>query len=398
MLLEDFLSFIKIDTQSDGESELTPSTSKQLVLLNLLKDRLNELGLNASIDEFGRVYGYLDGNDKYDCIGLCAHVDTASEASGKDVKAQIIKNYDGKDIPLGKSGLVLSKDEFPKLKECLGKTIITADGTTLLGSDDKAGVAIILEVIRNLLKIEVNKRHPLAVLFTPDEEIGRGAEHFNLKKFKAKYAYTIDGGDSKYIEFETFNARSAELRITGKSIHPGSGKGKLISALMILHEFILLLPQDEIPFKTEGREGFHHLVHAEGTSAFAKASFILRNHDSKILDRQVEDFELAKRALEAKYPEAKIELIIKDQYRNMKEIILKNKIVLETVENAYKRLGLDYEYEPIRGGTDGATFSFLGCPCPNLGTGGYNFHGLYEFNVYEEMELMSKIVTEIFKI
>lgn len=397
MLLDDFLSYVKIDTQSDENSSSTPSSKKQFDLLNLLKKQLDELNVKCEIDKYGRLYGFIKGDNTRDCVGLCAHVDTALECSGKDVKPQIIKNYDGKDIPLGSSGLYLSSKDFPKLNECLGKTIIITDGTTLLGADDKAGIAIIMAVIRNVLSMKESERRPLAVLFTPDEEIGRGPEHFDAKKYGAKYAYTIDGADPKLISIENFNAKSAHIEIKGKSIHPGEGKDKLVNASLLLNEFISSLPKDMIPYKTSGREGFNHLVSISGDVENAEAHYILRNHDSLILERQVQEFLFTRDKIQKEYPDANVKVEVKDQYRNMYEIIQKQPECKITIENIFNKLGLIYEYEATRGGTDGATFSFLGCPCPNLGTGSYNHHGRYEFAVLEEMELMVKIVTEIFK-
>lgn len=396
-ILEDFLRYVKIDTQSSEESETTPSTLKQYDLLKVLEKELKDLGVEYGIDQYGRLYGHIDGNSSLECVGLCAHVDTALECSGANVKPQIIESYDGKDILLGSSGYVLSPKEFKKLSECKGKTIITTDGNTLLGADDKAGVAIIMDVIRNVLSMPVDKRRPLSVLFTPDEEVGRGPEHFDCKKYGCKFAYTIDGDDPKYISFENFNAKSCEIKVIGKSIHPGEGKGKLLNAALILCEFAGLLPEKQTPYYTENREGFNHLVGISGAVEEANASYILRNHDSKILEQQVKDFENAKALIENKYPGCKVELTFKDQYKNMHEIVSKNPAAKNTIEAVYNKLGIKFEYDPIRGGTDGATFSFLGCPTPNLGTGSYNHHGRYEYAVLEEMELMSKIITEMYK-
>lgn len=398
MLLDRFINYVKIDTQSDEESKLTPSTLKQYNLLNLLKKELEEMGIKCELDEFGRLYARIEGNNDYPAIGLCSHVDTALECSGKDVKPQIIKNYDLSDIKLGNTGLVLSKDEFPKLKECKGKTIITTDGTTLLGADDKAGVAIIMEILVNYLKIDANKRRPFSILFTPDEEIGRGPEHFDPKKFGCEFAYTIDGDDPKYICFENFNAKAAHIEIIGKSIHPGDAKGVMINAALVLADYINRLPKDEIPSKTELREGFNHLTQMNGNVEFASANYILRNHDAKILDRQVNDFKRIKAELEQEYPGVQIKLEIVDQYRNMAEIIKDKPECKNHIENVYNRLNKKYEYMPIRGGTDGATFSFKGVPCPNLGTGSYNHHGRYEFAILEEMEELVDIGVEIFKL
>ena len=398
MLLERFLRYVKIDTQSDEESSTSPSTKKQYDLLNLLKEELDNLGVKSSLDEYGRLYAKVEGNKAYTNIGLCAHVDTALECSGKDVKPQVVKDYDLKDIPLGNSGLSLSPNEFAKLKELKGKTLITTDGTTLLGADDKAGVAIIMEVLENYLKIETKNRRGLSILFTPDEEIGRGPEHFDPVKYGCEFAYTIDGSEPEAIEIENFNAKSASIKIKGKSIHPGDAKGVMINASLVLAEFMNLLPKEMVPSKTSGREGFNHVVSISGDVENASAHYILRNHDSKILSKQVEDFENIKSKLEKEYPGSLISLQIADQYRNMAEVIAKHPECKNHIEKVFNRLGFKYVYKPIRGGTDGATFSFKGVPCPNLGTGSYNHHGRYEFAVLEEMEKMVQIGLEIFKL
>ena len=398
MLLDRFIRYVKIDTQSDEESSSTPSTSKQYDLLNLLKKELEELSVKATLDKFGRLYAKVEGNPTYSNIGLCSHVDTALECSGKDVKPQVIKNYDLSDIKLGSSGLVLSPKEFKKLSELKGKTLITTDGTTLLGGDDKAGVAIIMTILESYLKIDKSKRRGFSILFTPDEEIGRGPEHFDPKLYGCEFAYTFDGDDPKYIEIENFNAKAVEIVIKGKSIHPGSAKGVMINASLVLADFMNALPKDMIPAKTEKREGFNHVVAIEGNVEQASAHYILRNHDFELLEKQVKDFEKIKNELLKKYPGCEISLQITDQYRNMKEIIDANPNVKNHIESVFKKLGYKFEYNPIRGGTDGATFSFKGVPCPNLGTGSYNHHGRYEFAVLEEMEKMVEIGLEIFKL
>lgn len=398
MLLDKFLRYVKIDTQSDDESTLTPSTIKQYDLLNLLKKELDELGVQNELDQYGRLYAKVPGNPKYANIGLCSHVDTALECSGKDVNPQIITNYDLSDIPLGNSGLVLSPKEFSKLKELKGKTLITTDGTTLLGADDKAGLAIIMEVLERYLSLDVDSRRGLSILFTPDEEIGRGPEHFDPEKYGCEFAYTIDGADPKYIEIENFNAKSINIDIKGKSIHPGSAKGVMINASLVLAEFMNSLPKDMIPAKTSKREGFNHVVSISGDVEHASAHYILRNHDAKILEKQVNDFLSIKDRLIKEYPGVEINLEIAEQYKNMYEIIEAKPECKRHIENVYKRLGIEFEYDPIRGGTDGATFSFKGVPCPNLGTGSYNHHGRYEFAVLEEMEKMVNIGLEIFKL
>ncbi len=397
-LLNRFLNYVKIDTQSNEESETTPSSTNQLNLLNLICKELSELGVDFEMDEYSRVYAHIPGNPKLDSIGVCAHVDTASECSGKNVKPQVITNYDLSDIPLGSSGLFLSPKEYKKLYELKGKTIISTDGTTLLGGDDKAGVAIIMEAVSQLVKKPQNSHHPVSILFTPDEEIGRGADYFNKDKFNAKYAYTIDGDDPKYISIENFNAKSVNVEIIGKSIHPGDAKGVMINAILVLAHFMNLLPKNEIPAKTSGKEGFNHVTNISGEVEYASANYILRNHDQNKLNKQVDDFLKAKEDTLKEFPGASINLTFKDQYKNMYEVISKNDECKKHIEEVYKHLNLPFNYEPIRGGTDGATFSFKGVACPNLGTGSYNHHGRYEFAVVEEMELLVNIVKTIFEI
>lgn len=398
MLLDNFLQYVKIDTQSDENSQTSPSSNNQFVLLHLLEKQLRDLGLHPTLDKYGRLYAYLPGNKKYPCIGLCSHIDTASECSGKDVNPQIIKNYDLSDIRLGKSKYILSPQEYPYLRNLKGKTIITTDGNTLLGGDDKAGVAIIIETVKNVLKMKVNERYPLSILFTPDEEIGRGAEHFNLAKFKAKYAYTLDGDNPHLLSIENFNAYSASINITGRSIHPGDAKGIMVNAILVLHDFISFLPKKMIPSLTSGHQGFNHVVEVSGNVESAKASYIIRNHDMKKLEEQMKDFREAQKKCQKLHPQAAINVIFKKQYLNMNSILKKNPDARKHIEKVYKKLGISFEYEPIRGGTDGATFSFLGCPTPNLGTGSYNHHGRFEYAVLEEMAQLVCISTEIFKI
>lgn len=398
MLLNRFLKYVKIDTQSDESSSSTPSTEKQFNLLKLLKKELDEMGVKCELDQYGRVYGWLDGNNDYPRIGLCAHVDTASEASGANVNPEVIERYNGGDIPLGNSGLYLKPTEFKKLQECINKTLIVTDGTTLLGGDDKCGLAIIMETIKNYQQIPVEKRHPMSVLFTPDEEIGRGPEHFDAEKYAAKFGYTVDGDDPHKVSIENFNAKSCEVKITGKSIHPGDAKGVMVNASLVLNAFLSALPKGKTPAKTSGRKGFIHVCEISGGVEFASAHLILREHDKNKLERLVDDVAVAKYKANQKFPNAVIDVEIKDSYRNMIEIINEKPECKEHLESVYARLGIPLEYEPIRGGTDGATFSFEGCPSPNIGTGSYNHHGRYEFAVLQEMEILVDICTEIFKI
>ena len=397
MLLDRFLEYVKIDTESDEDSSLTPSTNKQFDLLNLLKKQLDGLKVQNELTKTGRLYAFIPGNESLDPIGVNSHVDTAPDFSGKGVNPQVIKNYDGKVINLGNSGRALDPNEYPKLKSLVGKTLITTDGTTLLGADDKAGVSIIMEVIEEVLKLDISERRPMYILFTPDEEIGRGAEELDRDKFKAKFAYTFDGSDPHYVNIETFNAKSADVKITGKSIHPGSAKGIMINASLLANEFVSMLPSEKVPSKTSGREGFIHLHGMSGGVQEANLHFILRDHDKTEINKLVVVMEEATKSLQEKYPKSKIELTIKDSYSNMIEVIDKNPECRIFIENLFKKLNFELEYELVRGGTDGATFSFKGVPCPNLGTGSYNHHGPYEFAVLEEMEQLVKIGTEIFR-
>ena len=283
MLLERFIRYVKIDTQSDDYSSATPTTEKQFNLLNLLKSELDELGVQNELTKTGRLYAYVPGNEELDSIGVCAHVDTAPDFSGTNVNPQVIEKYDGKVILLGKSGRILDPREYKVLNHLIGKTLITTDGTTLLGADDKAGVSIIMEVILEVLKLNKNERHPMCILFTPDEEVGRGAEELDRNKFKAKFAYTFDGGEPEVINIETFNAKGASLQVTGKTIHTGYAKGIMVNAAAIVSEFISKLPKDMVPEKTEGQEGFNHLIEISGHCEEASAHFILRKHDRKLL-------------------------------------------------------------------------------------------------------------------
>jgi tripeptide aminopeptidase len=398
MLLERFIRYVKIDTQSDDFSDTTPSTSKQFDLLNLLKKELDALKVENELTKTGRLYAFIPGNEKYEAIGVNAHVDTAPDFSGKNVNPEIVKNYDGKRKILGKSGRFLDPEEYPILKKFAGKTMVFTDGTTLLGADDKAGLSIIMESIEILLKLNKNERRPMYILFTPDEETGRGAEEFDTTKFKAKFGYTFDGSSPNLINIENFNAKSAEVNVVGKAIHSGYAKGVMVNASRVIHEFISLLPADMIPEKTEGYEGFNHLDYMSGNVEKAKAGFLLRNHDKNKLEEQAQLFVSIGEKLQKKYPNAKIEVSIKNSYSNMMDVIKQKPECKNYIEEIYKKLNISFKYEPVRGGTDGATFSYKGCPMPNLGTGSYNHHGPYEFLVLEEMEQMVKICTEIFKI
>ena len=365
--LERFLSYVKIDTQSDASSAATPSAAKELDLSRKLLEELKSMGIDAYLDEYGIVYGKLEGEEGLDPIGLNSHVDTASELTGKDVKPQIVENYDGGIIKLNEE-YSLDPKVFPILSKFVGDTLVTTSGDTLLGADDKAGVAIIMAVLSYFKEHPEDKHHPICFCFTPDEEIGRGPEHFDAKRFGAKYAYTVDGGDPMEIAYETFNAAHATVTIKGKAIHPG-----------------------------DGHEGFNHLNSIEGNVAEARMEYIIRNHDGQKLEAQKEEFREAAKELVERYPGCEVSLDIRDEYRNMKEVIDKHPEAKERAAKAFAKLGLTPTYPPIRGGTDGATFSFKGCPTPNLGTGSYNHHGRYEFLSVREFNLMIEIVKQILR-
>ncbi len=394
--LERFLRYVKIDTQSDDTSMSVPSQAKELDLSRLLQKELKDMGIDSYINEFGILYGKLEGEKGLDPIGLNSHVDTALECSGKDVKPQIIHHYDGGVIHLN-DVYSMSPEEFPTLKDHIGDDLVVTSGDTLLGADDKAGVAIIMAVLHYYVSHPEVKHHPICFCFTPDEEIGRGPDHFDAKEFGAKYAYTIDGGYYREIAVETFNAAHADISIQGVSIHPGEAKGKMVNASNVAFEFDTLLPQKDRPQFTEEREGFVHLVQVEGSVDNACMHYIIRHHDKKALNALKETFLDAQKTLQARYPKAKIEVKLGDDYRNMKEILDEQPEAILKAEKAFASLGFTPIYPPIRGGTDGATFSFKGCPTPNLGTGSYNHHGRFEYLSVDEFDKMIAIVTEILK-
>lgn len=396
MLLDRFLKYVKIETKSDENSNTTPSSKNQFDLLKVLEDELKALGVECELTDTGRLYGFIPGNTKFEAVGLCAHVDTAPDFSGTNVNPKVIKKYDGSDLVLGKTDRVLSINEYPKLKRAIGKTLIVTDGTTLLGADDKAGVAIIMEVIEAALKLNIYERRPMYVLFTPDEEIGRGAEIFDTNKFKATFAYTFDGSEPNVINIETFNAKSAIIDIVGKAIHPGDAKGVMINAAMVANEFVSALPANMVPSKTEGHQGFNHLCEISGSVESAHMHFILRNHDEKKLEKQEKQFIAIKEKLLKRHDGVKINLKLSDSYKNMLGVIVDKPACKNHIERVFRELAIDFEYEPVRGGTDGTTFSYLGCPTPNLGTGSYNHHGPYEYAILEEMEQLVKIGIQIF--
>lgn len=386
-----FLRYVKIDTQSDDESSLTPSTSKQYDLLNLLKDELRELGIKGEIDEYGRLYAFLAGDERLPTIGLNSHVDTAGELSGKNVKPRLIENYDGGTIRLN-ADYSMDPVSFPALLGHEGDTLVVTDGTTLLGGDDKAGLAIIMTALEYYVEHPEINHHPISVLFTPDEEVGRGPEHFSHEKFKAEWAYTIDGDYPDGIDSENFNAAHAIIEIQGVSIHPGEAKGKLVNALTLAQKIDLALPNGMRPELTEGHEGFFHQTEIKGSSASCISSYLIRNHDRDEFEKMKKALEKVVSDIQKTCPKAVLKLTISDDYRNMKEILDKDPRAIEHAKKVFAKLGIEPKFRPIRGGTDGATFSFLGCPTPNLGTGSYNHHGRYEFLSVRDFEKMIRIV------
>ena len=392
--IERFIRYAKIDTQADENTGTTPSTEKQKNLSRLLVKELKELGLdNAYMDEWGIVYAHLDGEG--DVIGLNAHVDTALEVTDENVNPRIVEKWDGKDIKLNEK-YTLSVEQFPHLKEHVGKDLVVTDGNTLLGADDKAGIAIIMGVL-DCIKSNPNfKHHPIAVSFTVDEEIGQGPLHFSLEKMKADYAFTIDGGAINHIDSENFNAQQLRVNITGVAVHPGEGINTLINALQLQSEFIMALPQKETPFYAD--EGYWHLTSANGTSEKTEFVAILRNFSREKLEALDKLIYQIRDDMMAKYPKAKIEVEIKEQYENMKMYVDKDPRPVKKAEAALRKLGYEPVFSRIKGGTDGATFSKMGLVTPNLGTGSGNHHGRFEYLVVQDFEKMIEIVLEIVKI
>ena len=391
--IERFIRYAKIDTQADENSETVPSTAKQKNLSRLLVEELKELGLaDAYMDEYGIVYAHLDGEG--DVIGLNAHVDTALEVIDENVNPQIINNWDGNDIKLNEK-YSLSVKQFPHLKEHIGKDLVVTDGNTLLGADDKAGIAIIMGVLDYINEHPEFKHHPLAIAFTNDEEIGRGPLHFSLEKMKADYAFTIDGGPINRLDAVNFNAQQLRVKIDGVAVHPGEGKNTLINALQIQAEFINALPEKETPFYAD--EGYWHLTSINGTSEKVEFVAILRNFSREKLEELDKKIYEIRDNLANKYPKAKIVVEIKEQYENMKPYVEKDPRPVKKAEAAIKKFGLEPVFTRIKGGTDGATFSKMGLVTPNLGTGSGNHHGRFEYLVVQDFEKMIEIVLEIIK-
>ena len=399
-IIERFLKYVSFDTQSAEDSDTVPSTSKQLVFAKYLRDELKEEGFDdVEMDDNGYVYATLKSNMKKDVptIGFISHYDTSPDCSGKDVKPRLIRNYDGNDIELS-PGIISSTKKFPELLAHTGEDIIVTDGHTLLGADDKAGIAEIVQAMCWLRDHDEVKHGDIRMGFNPDEEIGMGAHHFDVEKFGCEWAYTMDGGDLGDLEFENFNAASAKVTIKGVSVHPGYAKGKMVNANRLAAEFAMMLPADETPETTEGYEGFYHLLGVESNIENAKLSYIIRDHDRERFESRKDLIVECVKKMNEKYGEGTVEADVKDQYYNMKEKIDPNMHVIDIVLKAMQDCGVPPKVEPIRGGTDGAQLSFKGLPCPNIFAGGVNFHGPYEFVSVQVMEKAVQVIINICKI
>ena len=397
-ILDRFLRYVSVDTQSDENSESQPSSAKQLDLLRMLRDELTAMGVEATLDEYGYVMATLPSNidRKVPVVGFIAHVDTSPDASGANVRPQIIENYDGGDIALkGVPGLFLKPSEFPELLAHKGETIITTDGTTLLGADDKAGVTEIMNAVQYMVEHPEFKHGEIKIGFTPDEEIGRGVVKFDVKKFGAEYAYTMDGGEVGELEFENFNAASAKIHIQGRNVHPGYAKGKMKNAILIGMELNSLLPVQQRPEFTEGYEGFFHIISFKGSVEEADFGYIIRDHDRAKFEEKKEVIGKCVAFINEKYGEGTASLEIKDQYYNMRQQVEPYYFIVEKAVKAMEMEGIEARIQPIRGGTDGANLSFKGLPCPNIFAGGLNFHGKMEFAPLESIEKASKVVLNI---
>ena len=398
-ITERFLSYVKFDTQSSEEAEGCPSTPKQLVFAEYLKNELVSEGLTeVEMDEHGYIYATLPANIDADVpvVGFIAHMDTSPDCSGKDIRPRIVSNYDGKDIILSE-GIVSSPDKFPELLNHIGEDIIVTDGHTLLGADDKAGIAEIVQAMVYLQQHPEVKHGKIRIAFNPDEEIGMGAHLFDVEKFGCQFAYTIDGSEVGELEFENFNAASAKIHINGCSVHPGYAKGKMINAGRIATELVQMLPQDETPETTEGYEGFFHLTSIQGGCESADLSFIIRDHNRKKFEQRKERMEEVIAVINAKYGESVAELTLNDQYYNMREKVEPMMYIIDIAKQAMQEAGVTPRIQAIRGGTDGAQLSFKGLPCPNIFAGGINFHGPYEFCPVQSMEKAMMTIVNICK-
>jgi len=396
--LERFLIYVKIHTASSENLERTPTEEREYDLSRVLEKEMKEIGLErVFVDEHAYVYGFLPatpGCEERPCVGFIAHLDTIPDFSGENVKPQLIENYDGGDVKLGESGRVLTKDVNPNLPKLKGHTLVTTDGTTVLGADDKAGIAAIMTACERIVA-EGRPHGAIAVCFTPDEEVGHGASLLDLGRFGADFAYTVDGGELDEINFETFNAASAKWEISGFNIHPGSAKGKMINASLVAMEINAMLPAGAVPERTEGYEGFFHLTDMSGTVEKAELCYILRDHDANGLAEKEKLMRLIEKQINEKYGAGTARLTIREQYRNMAEKLAEHMEIVELAEKAIRAIGLEPVRVPIRGGTDGSQLSFRGLLCPNIGTGGYACHGPYEHTSAENLDGAARLVEAI---
>lgn len=406
-ILDRFLQYVRFTTTSDEKASTCPSTAGQLELGNYLAQELKNIGLSqVKIDEHGYVYGMLPatfGHETDDAIGFISHMDTSPDFSGVNPKPQVFENYNGSDVVLQGSGDVLKTSEFLDLETLKGRTLVTTDGTTLLGADDKAGMTAIVTAMERLAESDRNGAQiphgDIWVGFTPDEEIGRGADLFDLNYFKAKYAYTVDGSYEGELAYENFNAATAIFKVRGKSVHPGEAKGIMKNASLIAAEIAMALPKNETPATTEGREGFYHLIDMQGDVSEAKLVYIVRDHDQQIFEKRLKTLEKLAVIFNSKYggvqTDPVISVEIKNSYSNMLQVIERYPQVLERARSAIRKTGIEPVSKPVRGGTDGARLSFMGLPCPNLGTGGYAYHGPFEHVTVEGIETVSRIILNI---
>lgn len=395
---ERLLRYVAVHTTSDEESTTVPTAAREFDLANMLVDELKTIGIeDAAVDDMCYVYGTLPATKGYENapkLGFIAHMDTAPDFSGEHVKPRIIENYDGKDVTLGTSGRTLETAQFGHLPGLKGRTLIVTDGTTLLGADDKAGVAEIVTMLEEIIKENI-PHGKISIAFTPDEEVGSGADHFDVERFGADFGYTCDGGAEGELEYENFNAAGATFTINGFNVHPGEAKDKMVNALLVACEINEKLPKGQTPRDTEGYEGFWHMVDLSGTTETAKLSYIIRDHDFASFEQRKETLKEIAETVNAQYGKGTVSLSIRDQYRNMKEKIEPCMHLIDNAKKAMELAGVAPKVQPIRGGTDGARLSFMGLPCPNLGTGGYAFHGPYEHITVEGMDASVKVLKNL---
>ena len=398
-VIERFLKYVSFDTQSDETTEITPSTSKQMVFAKYLQSELEDLGLeDISLDENGYLFATLPANVDRDIptIGFIAHIDTSPDMSGKDVKPRIVADYQGQDIPLcEEEGIILSPNQFPELLDHISEDLIVTDGHTLLGADDKAGIAEIVGAMAYLKEHPEIEHGKIRIGFNPDEEIGLGAHKFDVEKFGCKWAYTMDGGEVGELEFENFNAAAAKVEVKGLNVHPGYAKDKMVNSLLVANEFVSMLPVNEVPAMTEGYEGFFHLIGMEGDVEHTTLSYIIRDHDREKFEARKALMQECAVKLNEKYGQGRVEVQVKDQYYNMRQQVEPLMHIIDLAFAAMKEAGVEPKVKAIRGGTDGAQLSFKGLPCPNIFAGGLNFHGRYEFVPIQSIEKAMKVVAKI---